>query len=487
VTRLGRVLAGGGPPFYRDLALLSGGQVLVRLLGFLAFAVLARRLAPEEYGAVEYVVGLALFFSTLVDWGLGPVGVRRAAGDAEALPGLAAQIPAIRLAVALVSVPAMALVALPTAPGSATPGLVWLFAVSLLAAPWRQVWVLQATGRMGQTALAQTVRAAVFALVVVTLAGGPAALVAVGWAEVAAAVAMSLYCVAVQHGRVTPWRLRPPVRGLGGLFREGAVVGLGSLVWTANQYAPLLLVASLLGGEETAWLAAGVRIAGAFLIFGNLYHFNLYPTMARGAAGADEGFAETLAASFRVAAWGGTLAGLALTVLAEPLCVLVFGRRFEAAAPTLMIVAWGLPIGLLSGHSRWWLAAAGIQSRVVYSQLAGSLALAVLGPPLVLGLGARGAAVAAVVGALAVWGASHALAARVGGRMPPLAIALAPAGLAAALVVAVQLVGRHDWSNGVAVVAFALAAPVLDRALLPALTRLGAVRLGPTAAADAPA
>src|SRR5262249_58978533 len=53
------MLAGGGTKFFRDLSVLVGGQIAVKLLGFVAFAYLARRLGTEAYGSVEFIVGLA--------------------------------------------------------------------------------------------------------------------------------------------------------------------------------------------------------------------------------------------------------------------------------------------------------------------------------------------------------------------------------------------------------------------------------------------
>ena len=56
------ILAGGGTKFFRDLSVLVGGQIAAKLIGFLAFAYLARRLDPEAYGSVEFIVGLAGLF-----------------------------------------------------------------------------------------------------------------------------------------------------------------------------------------------------------------------------------------------------------------------------------------------------------------------------------------------------------------------------------------------------------------------------------------
>jgi O-antigen/teichoic acid export membrane protein len=469
--------AGGGLKFFLDFGILSGGHVTIKIIGFFVFAFLARTLYAEGYGAVEYVVGLSVFFATLVDCGLGAVGVRRIARQPGDLPVLAAQVPLARLGLALISVPLMALVAAPATQEPAVRGLVWLFAFSLLAAPWRQDWLLQATERMSEAMVAQLLRVIIFGLFVLWLVRDPTDILAVGWAEIAAVSMMSLYCVALQQAKIAPFRLRAPVAGFAGLAREGAVVGFGNAVWAANQYAPLLLVASLGGGMETAWFAAANRMVASVLTFSHLYHFNLYPAIARATMKDRDELTSVLAASFRVVAWGGILVALALTLVAQPLCVLLFGAKFGPSAAMLMVMAWVVPITLLSGHARWSLVAAGIQSRVVYAQIAGLSAIGIVGIPLVLSLGGRGAALVSVVASAAVWLAAHVFSGRHGGRPPAFTLALAPGGLALVVIGGSRMLGLDSWSAGFGVIVFAAAAPLLDRKLLPDLWRLGATRL----------
>lgn len=476
--RLGSGLSGGGLKLLRDFAVLSGGQVVSKIIGFVAFASLARTLQPEGYGTVEYVVGLSIFFGTFVEFGLGVVGVRRIAAAPGQLPTVAAQIPVLRLVVAVLSVPLMLLIAAPAVQGTAARGLLGLFAVSLLATPWRQDWLLQATERMSEAAIAQVVRTMVFALVILTLVRQSTDLLIVGWAEIAAVSAMSVYCVAVQQAKITPFRWRAGWTGLSELAKEGGMVGLGSFVWSANQYAPLLLVGSLVGGEETAWFAAASRVIVSLLAFSNLYYFNLYPVIAGATTRDRDTLASILGASFRVVAWGGTFVALALTLLAEPLSVLAFGDKFGQSASLLMVMAWVLPITLLSGHARWFMVAVGRQSRVVYAQVAGSIAMAVLGVPLVLLGGGRGAAVASLAAAVAVWLASHALAMRIGGRVPAFGPAVIPGALALVVMGGIHMAGLAQWSAGLGVLLFAAVAPFVDRKLWPDLIRLGAARVG---------
>lgn len=477
LQRLRGTWSGGGLKFFRDFSVLAGGQIGSRLIGFFVFAFLARTLRPEGYGVVEYVVGLSVFFATLVDSGLGLVGVRRVAHRPSDLPVLAAQVTVARFGLALISVPLMVLVAAPAVQGQAARGLVWLFALSLLARAWRQDWLLQATERMNEAAFAQLLQMIVFACVVLTLAREAGDVLAVGWAEIAGVVAMSLYCAVLQHARITPFRLRAPMAGIWDLTREGIVVGLGNSVWSASQYAPLLLVATFSDPVQTAWFAAASRVIGSLLAFSYVYHFNLYPAIARATTADRQELARLLTASFRVVAWGGTLVALTLTLLAEPLAALLFGERFRSSAPMLKVMAWIVPIAFLSGHARWSLIAAGMQSRVLYAQAVGLVAIAALGVPLVVLGGGLGAAVASVAAVLTVWVAAHVFSMRHGGQLPATAIALGPGSLALVAIGGVHLVGLVGWSTGLGAMLFAGAAPLVDRKLWRDLWRLGNARL----------
>ncbi|MEO8302722.1 MAG: oligosaccharide flippase family protein [Betaproteobacteria bacterium] len=461
---------------FKDYAVLAGGQVAGKIVAFLAFAWLARVLDPVGYGAVEYVVGLTLFFSTLIDGGLGVIGVRRSAHDPAALPTLAFQIRIARLFLALIAVPIMVLLA-STMKSAAPLILVWLFALSLLTLPWRQEWLLQATERMADAALAQFLRMAAFAVLVFTLVDRPQQLVAVGWAELGAAALMSAYCVYIVHTRVAPLSARGSMKGFPALLTEGTAVGAGNIAWAMNLYAPLFLIGTFIGGTQTAWFAAASRVIGSLLVFSYVYHYSLYPAVTRATARKDGELARLLAGSCRVTAWAGVLAALALTLLAEPLIVVALGAKMAPAAPMLQVMAWMLPVALCSGHARWSLAAAGLQTRVLGSQ-AGGLATTVV-VALLVGprMGGPGYAIAALAGFVAVWGTAHGFAARAGLTPPPLRLLLLPALVAAAIAVAHAHFGWGPWGAIAGVALFALSVPLVDRRFIADMKALGHAKL----------
>ncbi len=458
---------------FKDYAVLAGGQLATKALGFVAFAWLARVLDPAGYGALEYMVGLAVLFGAIVEGGVGVVAVSRAAHAPATVATLAMQIPWARLLYALPSVPIMALLAIHANRSAVPVALAWLFALSLLTVPWRQEWLLQATERMGATALAQLIRALVFALLALAMIRSPQDLSRAGWAELASVIAMTLYCMVVQHRAITPLRARGSFAGFAPLVREGALVGASNIVFTVTHYAPLLLIGALAGAVETAWFAAASRITAALFAFSYIYHFTLYPAVTRATVRRDHQLGMLLSRSLRVTGWAGIGTALALGLLAEPLVLLAFGPKMTAAAPLLQILAWTLPIALCSGHARWALVAAGAQRSVLAAQTAGLAATVIVALTLGPWLGAPGYGVAAVGGALAVWLVAHQRAARLGTHPPAFRIIVPPLVLAIVGLIVARLLDDGWWPTLLVLGAFAAAAPLVDRRLLEDLRFLG--------------
>lgn len=469
-------LSGLGVTFFRDLAVLVGGQVISKLLGFAAFAWLARALDPVGYGSVEYVVGLLVFFSMIIDGGLDVVGTRRAARDPDQLPTLARQIPAVRLLLVVVWVPVMVLVAITTMRGAVPVALICLFAVSLLTVPWRQQWIFQTSRRMTTIANAEIIRMAIFAVTVWALVRFPADIIFVGWAELVAVTAMTAYYLFAQQKKVTPVGLTGHIDGFYGLLREGAAVSAANFVWALAQFAPLFLVANLLGGADTAWFAGAARITSSIGQFSNIYHFNLYPAVSSAHARGGEVLGALLTRSLRVTAWGGVLVAVTLCLFALPLIRLTLGPKLLEAAPILQVMVWLIPIMLWSGHCRWALAAAGAQRLVLVSQvigLGGTVAACV-------GIGhfhgSLGYAYGLIVGALAVWAVSHRFARSQGCEPPSPYIIVRPLGLAIAMIFLAHYYAAGFWQSVIAVVMFVMLAPLVDRALLSDFALLGATK-----------
>ena len=473
LSRLHRLLAQRAPKLMRDLAVLIGGQFVTKLIAVAAFAFLARTLDPHGYGVVEYVVGLTALFAMAVDFGLGTIGVKRIAKARRELPTLATQIPLARLSIALLAIPVMITLAVGLGASSIPPELVWLYAASLLFAACNQDWLLQSAELMAHVAFGHMLRVLTFTVAVLLFVKGANDVIAVGWAELAAAAVVTLFYLIVTHIKVTPFSVPRSAFNTNKLIREGASIGLSRFAWAAAQYMPLFLVGSMIGGPQVGWFAATQRLVTSIATFSFVYHFNLYPALAKASTVSNGELSRLMRVSFRVTGWVSVGLALGLTLAAAPVLTAIFGTRFASAAPALSILVWAIPVTILSGHARWALIVADAQKHVLYSQMIGLVVVAVVGVPLVLLSGHIGGAIAGVAGAIAVWTASHAYAKRLQAQPPCLLLLARPLVLALLLAVTLQLMGLAPLRQAiVGCVLFAAAAPWIDRSLLPDLFEL---------------
>ncbi len=472
-ARLRSLLTNGAPKFVRDLAILSGGQFAGKLIGLVVFAMLARTLDPEGYGALEYVVGLTAFFVTAVECGLGTIGVKRIARAREELPALAAEIPLTRLVIAILAIPLM-IAGVEVFGSPAIPsGLVWLYAASLLFTALNQEWVLQSSELMSEVVVAQTLRALVFATAVFLFVRSSADVTAVGFAELGAVAVASIYCLWQQHFKVSPVRFSLSIPRMAILVREGTSVGLSHFVWSAAQFMPLFLLGSIVGAAQVGPFAAAQRLVMSVSTFSFVYHFNLYPSLTRAAADSDNELAKLLRISFRVTAWVSIGCALGFALSADLLLTSIYGERFAVGAPALAILVWVVPVMILSGHARWLLIVSDKQRCVLHAQIAGLVTIVLVGGPVIFHFRDVGAACTAVIGSIAVWIVSHRFALRLNASPPELSLFVKPLMLALLLGLAVQFAELGLLVKAVGgFVLFVVAAPLVDRDLVRDAIRL---------------
>jgi O-antigen/teichoic acid export membrane protein len=462
----------------RDFLALATGQVLSKIVIFVAFAYLARTLDTETYGFVEFAFALTLFATIVVDLGLGAIGARELVKDPKRAESLTATIPAARILTALVVVPIMGFGAGLMGHNEETVQLVWLFGFSLLALPWKQDWLLQGLEMMRGVALGDVIRAGAFATGVFIFVRGPGDLLAVGFVEIGAAFAAAIFYVGFQQLYVGRVRVRFSIQQIRELASQAWVIGFGHVVWAVNQYVQLILLASLVGGEMTAYYGVAHRVVASLLIFSLIYHFNLFPVLVRVTMGSAERFDQLMQASVRVVAWAGILVALSFTVMSEPILELVFGDRFAAGAASLAILIWVLPITSLSGHARHGLVAKNRQNQLLHAQLIGMAATLLATPFLIWNYGAVGAAIGMVGANLAVWIAADIYARIHVGKIPFFRGSVRPFGLAALIILIWIGVQPGTWLSALLPAAFLVLAPLVDRQLLPDLKRLAHAKSG---------
>lgn len=378
-----------------NFVLLSGGEFLAKLLTFAGFAYLARSLGPGEYGVLEFVLAVMVFFTLPADLGLGAYGAREIARNPARAPRLAQEIVQMRLLLAAASfVLLVAFVVLIRKPADVKL-LLLLYGVSVLLSPALLQWLFQAHDLMHWVALASIIRQLVFAGLILGRFRPGSSILLVGYFEIASVAAVGGYCLAVAARmglsfRPFPLRLRPLLVHL----RQGLPIGLTELAWAFLWYFAIVLLGMIFADESLGWFGASHRALMALHTFVWLYFFNLLPSISRCASLPHQALLSLMRRSLRLTAWAGILVAFVMTALSRELLTLAYGPEFGGASHSFSLLVWMLPIAMLSGHHRFILIAYSQQNRLLYcTAIAGAVAV-ILGLTLVPLFGAVGASAA---------------------------------------------------------------------------------------------
>lgn len=472
--RLRHFFGDQGPKLLRDLMSLVFGQFANMVLGFVAFSYLARTLSTDLYGTLEFTIALAAFSAIVIECGVGMIAVREMAKAGAEPSRIASAVVAARALIAVVVAPLVASGAFVFDLPAEGRVLLMLYALSLFFVPLKQDWLLQSREHMRLAAAAHPLRGAVFAAVVIAAVASDGDLIWIGVAELLSVAVMTAYYVGFQYRLGVPFRWRAAAGRTLYYVREGLAIGLSNVLWAFMIYAPMFLLVTLTGdAAENAWLGASQRLMIALVTASFLYHFNIYPTVAKTVLHDRDRWQRIIRSSVHVVAWGGIGIAVVFAVLADQVMALIFGARFAEAGPVLAVLIWAFPLRFLSGHARWSLVAAGEQKWLLGAEILGSLALVATALSAIPEMGATGAALALLAGIAASGVVTQVQAERLLGRFD-LARQVLPAVAAgvAAYAGAIWLTEAPLLRVAVAVGVMACAAALRIRPLARDLTRV---------------
>jgi len=378
---------------------LSGGECTAKLLTFASFSYLARTLGPWQYGLLEFTLALMVFFTLPVDWGLGSYGAREIARHPKNAARLLHEITGLRLLLATCSMLALAVFILVVHKSVELKLLLALYGLSLLGGPFLLQWFFQAHDQMHWVGLASIVRQASFAVLVFLLCRGKTSIVQIGLVECASVGAVGLFSLYVAHYKMHFAWSWPELRlsRLSAHFREAFPIGLTELAWAFMWYFCTVLLGMIFSDASLGWFGASHRALMALHTFVWLYFFNLLPSISRCVGHPVGRLLELMNRSARFTAWMGLFAVGVLSAFAPLLLTTIYGPAFRAATASFQVLAWMLPVAMLSGHHRYILIAYNRQGTLLGCTACSAVAAVALGFLLVPIYGGVGAAWALLI------------------------------------------------------------------------------------------
>jgi O-antigen/teichoic acid export membrane protein len=391
----------------RDLVIGFGAQVAFKGLGFVVLAVMARQLAPAEYGKLMFALSLGAMTVLVTDLGASTDLVRRVAaspsGAARQLGAVvSARLPLVAAYVVLLS----AVIALTKPDALAVVALIAVYSVlkdlyrthsSLFLGLRRIEYVVFAYG----TKLVFLVGAVVLGSTVWD--GG------LGWmtgAHVASGLVLLLAAVFITRSRVGPVRLRWRRGLLRQVFGGSIYLFALSIMSLVHFGADAVMLAYLQPYEEVARYEAAAKLLEASQFMVRPMTLILFPLTAQFAS--RKQWDELRGMMHRMfAGIGGIGVGACamMALLALPVIRLVYTSTYDASAPVLRILYLSVP-GLYLATVAMFLAASMHRERKAVVIMALGVALnVVLNLAAIPRYGAVGAAWVTVVSqtVVAVW------------------------------------------------------------------------------------
>src|SRR5262249_50275158 len=149
--------------------------------------------------------------------------------------------------------------------------------------------------------------------------------------------------------------------------------------WAFMWYFCTVVLGFVFADASLGWFGASHRALMALHAFVWLYFFNLLPSISRCVALPVQQLLGLMDRSIRFAAWTGFFAVGVLTALAPMLLTIVYGPDFRAATNSFTVLAWMLPVAMLSGHHRYILIAYNQQRRLLTCTACAAAAAVLLG------------------------------------------------------------------------------------------------------------
>jgi O-antigen/teichoic acid export membrane protein len=389
------------------LTAVRGG--VIRVSGYLigtglaaaASIFLLRYLGVTKFGQYITVVALLAIVGGLTDVGLTLIGQREyvlRSSDAERM-ALVANVLGIRLILTPIGIGLAAAFAALAGYGStltlgtlvAGAGLILGNVALTLSTP------LAATLRFGALTATEVARQVVMVCGNGLLVFAGAGLIAFFGIYVVAGVVVLALTTALVGRRSVP-RPRFAIREWVPVLQEAAPMGLAIVIGVFYMRALVVLASLLTNGFETGLFATSYRILEILFGIPALMIGAAFPILSRAGSNDDARLANALQRLVEITFLTAGLLVLILTVGAAPIVRILGGKEYASAAPVLRLHAIALLGSFASVVWTTGLITIRRQSALIVTNTIAFGTVAILAPILIPWLGAKGAAITAVIG-----------------------------------------------------------------------------------------
>jgi O-antigen/teichoic acid export membrane protein len=389
----------------RGFAVLSAATVLIRLIGFVAVTLFARRAGPQTFGTYAFALALAGFVvGAPTNFGIGTLGIRKIARDpteAGKVVGEALAVQAIIAAIAIALL--VALIPLFSSNGELAT-LIPIVALYYVAYSMTVDWALQGLQRLGAVAAARLTGQVLFGIVTpLILVRGPAGAERYAAVFAAGAILTAIVAFAMVRRAVGPIRVSWALPPLWDLAKRAAPLGFSlvmlQIYWSMDQ----VLLGLLTDKAEVGQYAAAAKLPAVLSGFVYIWLTAVYPHASKLFTHDSDALRRQLGSftSLSIAAALPLAAGSA--IVGTQVITGLFGPAYRPAGTPFAILMAATAIVVVTVNCTSLAMAAGQERTFAMSVTVASVINVLLNLLLIPFYGATGAAIATVAAELVVF------------------------------------------------------------------------------------
>ncbi len=380
---------------------------LVRIVAsLLVLGFVSRYLGVDQFGVLNYAIGLTTIFSAVASLGFEGIVVRELVKAPERTSAILGTAFVLRIAGGIAAMGLVGLTALLTADDRCTTILSLIVATAFLPGAFDviELW-FQKNIQAKHTVLARLVAALLVSAIKIGLVFGGASLVMFAWAQVLDAAFGAAALIWVFHWRgqfVKQWRFardlcRTMLRDCWPLILSGVLVAIYMRI-------EQIMVMTVLGKYSMGIYYASVKVTEMWAFIPSIILVTIYPILVAKRQENPAAYKQKLQTVFDLMTGLGYVVAAGTTLLAPFIIPLIYGKKYDDAIGVLLIQTWTAPITFnASVRAQYFL----LENKTIYHTFAALIGIAAnvaLALWLMRFLGARGAACAVVI---ASWMAGH--------------------------------------------------------------------------------
>jgi O-antigen/teichoic acid export membrane protein len=356
----------GRPSVLRNMAHMMSSQVVTWVLGTVAHVLTARHLGPEGVGQLRLAFSLWLIAQVFMTLGTSIYLTLEMARDRDHAAALVGPILRLRVGAFLAASLVIASYALIAGYGAEMALLLAVVGSTILVMTLGDTFSAALVGleQMAYPAITTVISKFAYTAVLVgiLLLGG-------GVVTVAAATTFNavLSLVLLHHfyRRFCGLSFRsPPGASLGRIVRASSGFLLAGAIVVVYLQVDILTIAFLVNEETLGWYSTADHLAGSLLFLPSILMATLFPVIGRLHSVDESAKLEVVQRAFSALFVAGVAIGFGTIVVAEPICVLLFGESFRQSGAVLAVLGLMMPfifctmmvatVAMATGRQRFW-------------------------------------------------------------------------------------------------------------------------------------